>query len=58
VDNTLEEKVNKYCAALRIGFRHVKGIRDKDMQMLVSARKKMFTNINEILDTGVPVSFY
>jgi len=45
VDNTLEEKVNKYCAALRIGFRHVKGIRDKDIQMLVSARKKMFTTL-------------
>ena len=39
-DNTLEEKVNKYCA-LRLGFRQIKGMREEDMQSLVSARKKI-----------------
>jgi error-prone DNA polymerase len=51
-DNNLEEKENKYCA-LRLGFRQIKGMREEDIQVLVSARKKMFVTINEILDAGV-----
>jgi error-prone DNA polymerase len=54
-DNTLEEKVNQY-HALRLGFRHIKGMREDDMQKLVAARKKMFTSINEILDIGISIS--
>jgi error-prone DNA polymerase len=62
-DNTLEvtdsadcgKKINKYCA-LRLGFRHIKGMREEDMQVLVAARKKMFTSVNEILDTGISIS--
>jgi error-prone DNA polymerase len=54
-DNTLEEKVNKYCA-LRLGFRQIKGMREEDMQVLVSARKKMFSSINEIADAGVSLA--
>ncbi len=37
-DNMLEEKSGKYCA-LRLGFRQVKGLREEDMKILVSARK-------------------
>ena len=51
-DNLLENKPGKY-RALRLGFRQVKGIREDDMTMLVSARKKMFTSINELRDAGV-----
>lgn len=54
-DNTLEERVNKYCA-LRLGFRQIKGMREEDMQKLVSARTKVFTTINEILDIGISIS--
>lgn len=62
-DNTLEtspqpslkgEGVTRH--ALRLGFRHIKGIREDDMQQLVSARKNMFTSINEILDVGISIS--
>lgn len=54
-DNTLQEKVNKYCA-VRLGFREIKGIREEDIQVLVSARKKLFASINEILDVGVSIN--
>ena len=48
-DNKLEEKSGKYCA-LRLGFRQVKGLREDDMKILVSARIKMYTSINELRD--------
>ncbi len=51
-DNILEEKANKYCA-LRLGFRQIKGMRKEDMEVLTSARKKMFTTIDEVLNSGV-----
>ncbi len=54
-DNTLEEKSNQYCS-VRLGFRQVKGMREEDIQFLLSSRKKMFTTINELLDTGVPLA--
>jgi error-prone DNA polymerase len=49
-DNTLEAKDagksgNKY-HPLRLGFRQIKGLREEDMQVLLSARKKMFTSID------------
>jgi len=54
-DNILEEKVNKY-HALRIGFRHIKGIHKEQIELLVSSRKKKYESINEILDAGVLIS--
>lgn len=62
-DNTLEEKVGKYCA-LRLGFREVKGLREEDMQILVAARDTStslsagpkFSSISEIMDAGVPLA--
>lgn len=51
-DNTLEEKEGDYCA-LRLGFRQVKGLREEDMIKLVTARKKAFTSINELVDAGI-----
>jgi error-prone DNA polymerase len=63
-DNTLEvqnsrrnveKSENKY-RALRLGFRHVKGMREEDIQILLSSRKKMFTSINELLDAGVSIA--
>ena len=52
--NTLEEKVNRYCA-LRLGFRQIEGIYEKDIMILVSARQTVFTGINQILDAGVSI---
>lgn len=54
-DNTLEEKEGNFYA-LRLGFRQVKGLREEEMDKLVAARKKSFTNINELLDAGISIS--
>jgi error-prone DNA polymerase len=43
----------RYCA-LRLGFRHVKGLREEDMKILVSARKGMYSCINELRDINLP----
>ena len=54
-ENTLEEKVGKYCA-LRLGFRQVKGLRNDDMEKLVLGRLTPYKNINELFDSGVSVA--
>jgi len=40
-------------AALRLGFRQVKGIRQEDMNLLTSARKKPYTYINQLRAIGL-----
>jgi error-prone DNA polymerase len=52
-DNKLEERSGKYFA-LRLGFRQVKGIREEDIQLLISSRKPPFTSINSLRDIGLP----
>ncbi|RYD56378.1 MAG: DNA polymerase III subunit alpha [Sphingobacteriales bacterium] len=54
-DNTLEEKIDKYCA-LRLGFRQAKGLNEEDMQLLVAARQKPYTHIHFLLEVGVPLN--
>lgn len=54
-DNVLEEKSGNY-HALRLGFRQVKGLHAEDIGLLVSARTKSFTYINELVDAGVAIS--
>jgi error-prone DNA polymerase len=54
-DNILEEKSGKYCA-LRLGFRQVKGLKEEDMQVLVTGRKDGYTNIHHLLDAGVSLA--
>ena len=49
---SVEKKSNNYCA-LRLGFRQVKGLREEDSKVLVSARKKMYSTINELRDAGL-----
>jgi error-prone DNA polymerase len=39
--------------ALRLGFRQVKGIREEDMQLLVSARITAYTSIQQLRDVGL-----
>ncbi|WP_163717771.1 error-prone DNA polymerase [Mangrovibacterium lignilyticum] len=51
-DNTLEEKDGNFCA-VRLGFRQVKGLRQDDMQTLLSGRLVFYANVNELLDAGV-----
>lgn len=52
-DNKLEEQSGKYCA-LRMGLRQVKGLREEDMNILISAREKMYCSINELRDINLP----
>jgi error-prone DNA polymerase len=51
-DNTLEEVSEKY-RLLRLGFRQVKGIRQKDMQLLLDNRTKAYTGIHELRNIGI-----
>lgn len=50
-DNKLEEKSGKYCA-IRLGFRQVKGLREDDINVLLTGRK-FYTGINELRNTGL-----
>ncbi len=54
-DNLLEEKSNKYCA-LRLGFRQVKGLREDDMNLLLSCRTTRYKHINDLKDIGLSLS--
>jgi len=54
-NNILEEKSGRYCG-LRLGFRQVKGLREEDLNVLISARTKAFSNINCIRDAGISQS--
>ena len=51
-DNKLEERSGRYCA-LRLGFRQVKGLRQDDIEILLAARKKIYSTINELRDIGL-----
>lgn len=53
-DNTLEEKADR--CALRLGFRQVKGLREEDMQVLVSNRNTAYKNMQELRDLLLPAS--
>ena len=51
-DNTLEETNGKY-KAVRLGFRQVKGLKQKEMEMLAGERKAYFTTVYQLRDAGV-----
>ncbi len=60
-DNNLEEKTPSLSgeraggeAVLRLGFRQVKGLRQEDIDILVTARKKMYSSINDLRDIALP----
>ena len=53
-NNLLEEKSGSYCA-LRLGFRQVKGLREEDMNVLISGRTK-YSSIHELRDAGMQQS--
>ncbi|GET22831.1 error-prone DNA polymerase [Prolixibacter denitrificans] len=54
-DNTLEEQSGHY-RTVRLGFRQVKGLREDDMQALVSGRSIPYPNVNDLVNAGVPPS--
>jgi error-prone DNA polymerase len=51
-DNTLEEKSGKYCA-MRLGFRQINGIREEDTKILITARTKPYTHIDQLRKIGL-----
>ncbi|HTN38505.1 MAG TPA: OB-fold nucleic acid binding domain-containing protein, partial [Arachidicoccus sp.] len=51
-DNILEEKTGNYCA-IRLGLRQIKGLAQKDIQQLLTARTPSFTAITQLYDAGV-----
>ncbi|MGC1241069.1 MAG: error-prone DNA polymerase [Chryseosolibacter sp.] len=51
-DNKLEQRTAKYWI-LRLGFRQVKGMREEDMKILIDGRKKRYTSIHELRETGL-----
>ncbi|HVM87939.1 MAG TPA: error-prone DNA polymerase [Puia sp.] len=54
-DNLLEEESGKF-RAMRLGFRQVKGLREEEMNVLVAARQKQFTNVSELYNAGLSKS--
>jgi error-prone DNA polymerase len=51
-DNKLEQRSGDYCA-LRLGFRQVKGLREDDIEILISGRTKNYSGINDLRDIGL-----
>jgi error-prone DNA polymerase len=51
-NNKLEDQSGKY-RALVLGFRQVKGIREEDMKLLISARTKAYSSIQELRTVGL-----
>jgi error-prone DNA polymerase len=52
-DNTLEKSENKY-HALRLGFRQVKGLRQNDIEILISKRTHLYYTVDDLRKAGVP----
>jgi error-prone DNA polymerase len=51
-DNQLEEVAGKY-HVLRLGFRQVHGLREEEMNLLVHERKKNYSSLQQLRDTGI-----
>jgi error-prone DNA polymerase len=54
-DNTLEEKAGPWYA-LRLGFRQIKGIKEEDVEILISNRKPKYEFITSISEAGVSLT--
>jgi len=42
----------KYCA-MRLGFRQVKGMREEDIEVIISGRKTFYSTVNELREVGL-----
>ncbi len=51
-DNSLEEKNGKFCV-LRLGFRQIKGLKEEEMQLLVTQRIQPYPSVNSLRDAGI-----
>jgi error-prone DNA polymerase len=48
----LEEKSGRF-HSLRLGFRHIRGMKEQDIQLLLFHRTKSYVNINELRTIGI-----
>src|SRR5690606_24221306 len=56
-DHTLEGTFGVQHHALRLGFRQIKGLREEDMDILVSARPDTgYATVTALVDAGVPLA--
>jgi error-prone DNA polymerase len=56
-DHLIEEKALSDHHAVRLGFRQVDGLREDDMQALITAREQgNYTSIAALMDAGIPLS--
>jgi len=51
-DNTLEKKGGKYLA-VRLGFRHAKGLKEEEMMLLVAKRNQGYLHIDQLRAAGI-----
>jgi DNA polymerase III alpha subunit len=51
-NSTLEEKDGDYYA-VRLGFREVKGLREEEMQLLITGRAPNYTHVDQLRSAGV-----
>ncbi|HMD00414.1 MAG TPA: hypothetical protein VKH37_09675, partial [Ferruginibacter sp.] len=51
-DNKLEELSGKFCA-LRLGFRQIKGMRQEDIAVLITARNEHYKDIDQLREIGL-----
>lgn len=54
-DNLLEEKRGNY-HALRLGFRQITGLHERDVQLLMKGRKNKFRSVTELCRAGISQS--
>jgi len=54
-NNLLEEKSGRYFA-IRLGFRQIKGIREEEMEVLVSCRANGYSSITALRDVGISLA--
>ena len=54
-DNQLEEREGKYCP-LRLGFRQVRGLKEEELQLLLSPNPKRFTTLTALREAGLSVT--
>ena len=51
-DTVLEEKDGDLYI-VRLGFRQIKGLREEDIQLLISARKTSYSHVNQLSSAGI-----
>ncbi|HEV2355431.1 MAG TPA: error-prone DNA polymerase, partial [Puia sp.] len=54
-DNTLEDREGSYFS-VRLGFRHIGGVKEEDMLLLIAGRIRPYPSIHSLQDAGLSVS--